>query len=146
MPSLPTLNPNATLDAILSEVIQHFRAETGTIHLVENGMLVLRAMHGAFPPPVVEAIRSIPFGKGIAGAAAERREAITICNIQSDTSGDVRPGAKATGMEGAIAVPMFGADDSVRGTLGIANRAARDWTKDETEMLLTYGRAIAARA
>jgi len=145
MDPLPTLDPKAPLDVLLAEVIRHFRAETGTIHLAENGVLVLKAVHGAFPPPVLDAIRSIPWGKGMAGLAAERRDAVTVCNLQTDTSGDVRPGAKATGMEGAIAVPMFAADGAVRGTLGIANRTAREWTKSESDALMTCGRIIAAR-
>lgn len=129
------------LDEALRAVIERFRADTGTLHLLEGGMLHLRAMHGAFPPPLVEIIRLIPVGKGMAGLAAQRREPVTACNIQTDASGDVRPGAKATGMEGAIVVPMIDSRGELRGTLGIANRDERTWTDDERRELL----ALAAR-
>ncbi len=129
----------------LDAVIGRFRAETGTVHLIEDGMLVLRAIRGHFPPPVMDAIRRIPIGKGMAGLAAQRREPVTACNIQTDTSGDVRPGAKATGMEGAIVVPMLRPDGTLRGTLGIANSAARDFTDAERRELLAAAQALAER-
>ena len=72
--------------------------------------------------------------------AAERREPVTICNLQTDTSGQARPGAKATGMEGSLAVPML-AGGELRGVLGIAKADAYDWPEPETALVL----AIAAR-
>lgn len=127
------------------DVISRLKAETGTIHLIEDGMLVLRAIQGNFPPPVMDAIRRIPIGKGMAGLAAQRREPVTACNIQTDTSGDLRPGAKATGMEGAIVVPMIAKDGTLRGTLGIANSAARDFSAEERSQLIACGQAVAER-
>lgn len=141
----PILDVTDSLDDTLAKVIRHFRAETGTMHVLDRGTLTLRAIHGAFPPPVMDAIRSIPVGKGMAGLAAERLEPVTACNIQTDTSGNVRPGAKATGMEGAIVVPMIDSKGTLRGTLGIANAASRDWTEAERASLLDCGRAIADR-
>jgi L-methionine (R)-S-oxide reductase len=141
----PALDMHASLDDSLAAIIRHFKAETGTLHVMEDGMLVLKSLHGAFPPPVMDAIRRIPVGKGMAGLAAERREAVTACNIQTDASGDVRPGAKATGMEGAVVVPMIDSRGTLRGTLGIANRAARDWTDDERAALTACGRMLADR-
>jgi L-methionine (R)-S-oxide reductase len=131
------------LERELRAIILQFAAETGTLHVIEEERLVLRAIQGDFPPPVMDAIRSIPVGKGMAGLAAERREPVTVCNLQTDASGDVRPGAKATGMEGAIALPMIASDGRLVGTLGIANRNARTWTEEESTLLLAEGRRIA---
>jgi len=77
----------------------------------------------------------------MAGLAFERGEAITACNIQTDTSGNVRPGARATGIEGALVVPIF-SGAKVVGALGIGNRAARTFTEEETALLIEAGRAI----
>src|SRR5690242_18400648 len=143
MPQETVVDPRAALDANLTSIINHFGAESGTIHLLDGTTLSLKAMHGNFPPPVMDAIRTIPIGKGMAGLAAQRREPVTACNLQTDTTGDVRPGAKATGMEGAIVVPMVAKDGTLKGTLGIANRAARTWTKEESDALLECGRALA---
>ena len=81
-------------------------------------------------------------GKGIAGLAAERREPITICNLQTDTSGQARPGAKATGMEGSLAVPML-AGSELRGVLGIAKAEAYDWSETETALLTEIAARLA---
>ena len=109
----------------------------------DDGALHLVAASSGLPPQIIEIIRTVPVGKGMAGLAAERRQPVTICNIQTDTSGDVRPGARATGMEGAIAVPMLDGD-RVAGVLGIANRTERTFTADETARLLEVGRTLAA--
>jgi L-methionine (R)-S-oxide reductase len=126
-------------------VVRQFAADTGTLHIVENdGMLHLKALIGQFPPPVLATIQKIPIGKGMAGLAVERREPVDACNIQTDMSGDVRPGAKATGMEGAIVVPAF---DGARvvGALGIANRGERFFNGEEKTALIEAARALAAR-
>ena len=107
--------------AALAMVIAHFKAESGTVHLMgPDGALHL---------------------KGMAGLAAERKQPVTVCNIQTDTSGDVRPGAKLTGMEGAIASPML-AGDKVVGVLGVANRGARTFTDEEEAGLMEAGRVM----
>ncbi len=144
MNSLPDFRAPQSLDAALLAVITRFGADTGTLHVLEEGLLHLKSKHGDYPPPLLEIIRRIPIGKGMAGLAAERRQPVTACNIQTDQSGDVRPGAKLTGMEGAIVVPLLTSDGTLRGTLGIANRAARTWTDEETAALLSCASAIAA--
>jgi L-methionine (R)-S-oxide reductase len=104
----------------------------------------LKALSGDFPPPILAVIREIPVGKGMAGLAVARAQPVDACNIQTDTSGDVRPAAKATGMEGAIVVPVFDGDRVV-GALGIANRGERSFSEQEKSALLAAGRALAAR-
>jgi L-methionine (R)-S-oxide reductase len=126
-------------------IVRGFGADTGTLHLLEqDGLLHLKAVSGEFPPPVLAVIREIPVGKGMAGLAVERAQPVDACNIQTDTSGSVRPGAKATGMEGAIVVPVF---DGARvvGALGIANRGERLFSEQEKAALIEAGRALAAR-
>jgi signal transduction protein with GAF and PtsI domain len=130
-------------DGALAAVIALMKADSGTIHVIgSDGQLHLRAASAGIPPPVIEIIRVVPVGKGMAGLAAERREPVTICNIQTDTSGDVRAGARATGLEGAIALPML-SGELVAGVLGVANRAERTFTAEETDELLAIGRALA---
>jgi signal transduction protein with GAF and PtsI domain len=127
----------------LQRIIEQFGADSGTIHLLgDDGQLHLKASIG-IPEAVAKIVQVVPIGKGMAGLAAERRQPVNICNIQADTSGDVRPGARATGLEGAIALPMFHGSE-LAGVLGIANRAARTFTDAEVEQLLVEGRRLAA--
>lgn len=131
------------LDRVLALAIEHFGTDTGTLHLLgEDGALHLAASGGGLPQPVLDTIAVIPVGKGMAGLAVERAEPVTACNIQTDTSGDVRPGAKATGLEGAICVPVL-RDGRAVGALGVANREERDFTDAEQALLLDVGRAVA---
>jgi GAF domain-containing protein len=130
------------LTEALALVLAHFRAESGTIHRLEGGELRLRAHTPGMPPPVLDVIRVIPVGKGMAGLAVERRAPVTACNLQTDQSGDVRPGARATGMRGSIVVPMLSSGEPV-GALGIANREERDFGAAEVELLLAAGRVLA---
>ena len=129
----------------LSAVVDHFRADSGTVHsLAEDGHLHLVAATPGLPPQVLETIQTIPVGKGMAGLALERRQPVDACNIQTDSSGSVRPGARATGLAGAIVVPMFRGDEAV-GTLGIGNREERNFSAAEIEALLEAGRVFASR-
>ena len=126
----------------LDLTIAHFHADSGTIHMLEaDGALHLKAASKGLPEAVLAAVRRVPVGKGMAGLAVERAEPVGACNIQTDVSGSVRPGAKATGMEGAVVVPIFEGEAAV-GALGIGNRAERNFSSEETGLLIEVGRAI----
>src|ERR1700733_10396967 len=112
------------ISTVLGATLTHFGCQAGTVHLLREGVLKLAA-HKNIPPPVVQIVEPVPIGKGIAGLAAQRLEPVTICNLQTDTSGQAKPGAKATGMEGAVAVPML-AEGKLRGVIGIAKAEAYD--------------------
>lgn len=131
-------------DAALAEIVRRLKADSGTIHFLgADGMLHLAAATPGFPELVLKTIRTIPVGKGMAGLAVERGKPVDACNIQTDQSGDVRPGALATGLAGAIVVPIF-CGDEVIGALGVANRAARNFNEAEIAELLEAGRILAA--
>lgn len=129
---------------VMDLVLAHFDADTGTIHVLgPDGMLHLQAWAGGIPEPLLDVIRTIPVGKGIAGLAVQRREPVNLCNLQTDQSGDVRPGARSTGVQGSICVPMLAGAAAV-GALGIATRRMRDFTGDEAELLQQVGRVLAS--
>ncbi len=131
--------PWATL---LERVTQHFDCPVGTLHLLaEDGLLHLAAQRG-LPPPVLDKVQVIPIGKGMAGIAAQRREPVQVCNLQTDASGVVRPGAKLTQMEGSLAAPMLDGD-RLHGVLGVAKPVAYDFTAAEQQLLLAIGTTIA---
>jgi signal transduction protein with GAF and PtsI domain len=132
-------------DDVIASIVRRLKADSGTIHLIgADGLLHLQVATPGFPEVVMATIRTIPVGKGMAGLAAQRRLPVDACNIQTDTSGDVRPGARATALSGAIVVPIF-RGDAVIGTLGVGNRSERVFTQVEIDDLLAAGRALAAR-
>lgn len=132
-------------ESALAVTLEHFHADSGTVHRMADGALELVAASARIPAVVLEKIQRIPIGKGMAGLAAERREPVNTCNLQTDTTGDVRPGAKATGLLGSICVPVFSGEQVV-GTLGIGNHEEREFSQEEIELLLEAGRRIARKA
>lgn len=129
---------NADL-SILQSILRDLRADSGTLHAIgADGALHLRCAIG-IPEQVLAIVTVVPIGKGMAGLAAERKCAVNSCNIQQDTTGDVRPGARATGLAGSVAVPVLAADGRVLGVVGVATRAERTFTADDE-------RAIASRS
>ena len=96
------------------------------------------------PDFLLPRIASIPFGKGIAGGAAERKGPVQLCNLQADTSGVAHPEAKATGVNGSLAVPVLGEDGRVLGVLGIGKSVPHEFTAAETARLEARARELAA--
>ncbi|MBP6824333.1 MAG: GAF domain-containing protein [Acidobacteria bacterium] len=119
----------------LEEIVGEFAADTGSIHLLENGVLILKA-HIGLPPHIVPVVSVVPIGKGMAGQAAERNEPVSVCNLQTDDSGKFPSGAKATGVNGAIVVPIRDADGQMKGTLGIGVHRDYEYSAEEIERLL----------
>ena len=129
---------------VLDRLMTHFDCPVGTVHLMgEGGMLRMAAQRG-LPPPVLDKVGVIPVGKGMAGIAAERKEPVQVCNLQTDESGVARPGAKMTQMEGSIAAPMLSGDEVV-GVLGVAKPVAYEFSKQQTADLMAAGRRLAER-
>lgn len=129
--------------AALARTLEHFGAETGTWHRLESdGLLHLVAYAGSIPDQLLPVIQKIPVGKGIAGLAVERNEPVDLCNLQTDQSGQARPGAKATGARGSLCVPVQSEGRAV-GALGVATADERAFTAEETADLLAVGRMLA---
>jgi L-methionine (R)-S-oxide reductase len=102
----------------------------GSVHYLRGDQLELAASVN-LPPVVVEKTRSIPKGKGMAGLAWERNQTVSTCNLKADTSGDVRPGAKAVNAGAALAIPVHGSARAVRAVLGIAFAGEREMSDAE---------------
>jgi L-methionine (R)-S-oxide reductase len=131
------------LTAALGRLIEHFAADSGTIHLLgDDGILHLKAASAGIPDAVLALVRTVPIGKGMAGLAVERGQPVNSCNIQTDRTGDVRPGAKATGLQGSIVVPIL-RDDVAIGAVGIANLRERTFSDDEAALLMRLATALA---
>jgi L-methionine (R)-S-oxide reductase len=131
--------------AALDEILTHFDCSLGTIHRLSpaSGLLEL-VIHRGMPEAMIPRIQLVPLGKGMAGLAAQRRECVSLCNLQTDTSGAAQPGAKLTGMEGSIAVPMI-VDGEVRGVLGVAKPTTYEFDEAQRRLLLQLATMIGKR-
>ncbi|WP_276496462.1 GAF domain-containing protein [Pontibacter litorisediminis] len=125
--------------ALLNDIILSFDCSTGTLHFYdkEANLLKLQAQQG-IPAFLLPKMMEIPIGKGMAGIAAERRQPVEMCNLQTDNSGVARPAAKETKVEGSIAVPML-LNGELYGVFGVAKPVPYDFTQDEQDTLLKIG-------
>lgn len=112
-------------DLWLQDFVRGNGGAAGTVHRVLNGELVLAAAFN-IPEPVRRVTAVIPRGKGMAGLALERNAPVSTCNLQSDATGDVKPGAKAVDAKAAVALPVRDAQGEVRAVVGIAYADERD--------------------
>jgi len=135
-------NRDAVLEQVLHAVLANFRSETGTIHILdsEKQLLHLAAQVG-LPPQMLEIVKTIPVGKGIAGQVVAQNKPVTICNLQTDAGGVARPGAKQTGVGGALCVPIRSGGRIV-GTIGVGTIRPCEYTEGETQALEEIGRRL----
>lgn len=127
---------------LLSDIILAFDCSTGTLHTFDENtsLLKLQAQQG-IPEFLLPKMSQIPVGKGMAGIAAERKQPVEMCNLQTDNSGVARPSAKDTKVEGSIAAPML-LEGTLYGTLGIAKSFPYDFTEEEKKSLMQIGEEI----
>ncbi len=136
----------AHYDDALRVLAEAFGAVTATLHRADGAAraLTMVAQRG-LPDHVAKITATIPYGKGMAGICAERLEPVTVCNLQTDDSGVVRPGAKETGVAGALVVPLLSRSGTLAGTLGIGKSGEHDYTDAEIAALEAAARTLAAR-
>ncbi|MBT2408255.1 MULTISPECIES: GAF domain-containing protein [unclassified Streptomyces] len=115
----------------------------GTVHLRRGDDMTLAAAVN-IPPPVVAIVGVVPKGKGMAGLAFERDVPVSTCNLKTDTTGDVRPGAKAVDANAAVAIPVHDAAGEIRGVVGIAYRGERAMDDGELALLTREAEAVPA--
>src|SRR5262245_22530593 len=134
-----------TIQKALDDAIAHLAADSGTVHVKDpQRMVLLLAASRNIPARVLDAVKEVPWGKGMAGVAVERMQPVNVCNIQTTTSPDVRPGATATGLQGALVVPMMKGGAPV-GAFGVGCLGDREFNADETRWLLEFAAQLAER-
>ncbi|HSY19694.1 MAG TPA: GAF domain-containing protein [Candidatus Acidoferrales bacterium] len=133
------------LEQILHDTLAKFNSETGTIHKLHEPTQLLRLLaQVGLPPQLMDMVTMIPVGKGIAGESAQKNQPVTICNLQTDTSGVAKPAAKQTGVGGALCVPIR-AGDKVLGTLGIGTKREHEYSAAEINALQDIANSLAGQ-
>ena len=132
-------------ETMLRATLAQFRSETGTIHRLDapTQLLHLVAQIG-LPPQLLEVVKTIPVGKGIAGETVAKNRPVTICNLQTDTSGVAKPGAKQTGVGGTLCVPIRNGEKII-GTLGIGTMHEREYSAAEINSLQDIANSLATQ-
>jgi len=131
-------------NTMLAAILEEFGCQTGTLHRSTDGKTLDLVCQIGVPDNLLDKISLIPFGKGIAGAAAASGKPVELCNLQQDLGGVAKPDARQTGVSGSVAVPVFSAENgAVIGTLGIGKYAPYEFTGDEKQRLAGHTARIA---
>ena len=139
---------NNSFDQLLRNTLTQFSSETGTIHrLDEQTQLLHLVAYVGLPPQLIDIVKTIPVGKGIAGETVAKNRPVTICNIQKDDGGVAKPGAKQTGVGGAVCVPVRigGNTGKIVGTFGIGTMREHQYSAAEINTLQDIANSIAAQ-
>lgn len=103
----------------LESLIAELGGIAGTVHVQRGEDLYLTAAHN-IPLNVVAIVAHVRHGKGMAGVAQVKKQPVQTCNLQTDETGNIKPGAKAVNAQAAIALPVFDQAGTVRAVVGIA--------------------------
>jgi len=136
---------NEHFEKLLRDTLGKFNSETGTIHrLDEPAQLLHLVAQVGLPPQLLDVVKTIPVGKGIAGETVLKNRPVTICNLQTDTSGVARPAAQQTGVGGAVCVPVR-QNGKIVGTFGVGTVREHEYSAAEINALQDLANSIAAQ-
>jgi hypothetical protein len=113
----------------------------GTVHVQRGEDLYLTAAHN-IPPPVVAIVSRVLHGKGMAGMAQVKKTPVQTCNLQTDETGNIKPGAKAVDAQAAVALPVLDDAGAVRAVVGIAWSREGEIGPDEEQAMMKLAAAL----
>jgi hypothetical protein len=125
----------------LESLIAQLGGMAGTVHVQRGEDLYLTAAHN-IPPNVVQIVAHVPHGKGMAGVAQVKKSPVQTCNLQTDETGNVKPGAKAVDAQKAVALPVFDEAGDVRAIVGIAWTQEGEIEPDEEQTMMNLAAAL----
>jgi len=125
----------------LESLLVRLGGVAGTVHEQRGEDLYLTAAHN-IPPPVVAIVAHVPHGKGMAGVAQVKKQPVQTCNLQTDDSGTIKPGAKAVDAKAAIALPVFDDSGEVRAVVGIAWDSEGDLGPEVEQSMMQLAAAL----
>lgn len=117
----------AVQGAVAGTVHRHVQAQEKT------GLELIAAVN--IPPKVQEIVEWVPPGKGMAGQALVQGVPVQTCNLKDDSSGVVRPGAKAVDAAAAVALPVKDASGEISAIVGIAYSDQRQFSNEDLTRL-----------
>jgi len=132
-------------DDWLRSFVQRHAGVAGTVHRNRDDVLELVSAFN-IPEPVQRIVAHVPRGKGMAGLALERNRPVATCNLKTDSSGDVQPGARAVAAQAGVAIPVHDERGGVRAVVGIAYAEERDLDEAELDALAAAARTLPSLA
>jgi hypothetical protein len=80
----------------------------------------------------------------MAGLAQVRKQPVQTCNLQTDDSGRIKPGARAVDARAAVALPVFDPAGEVRAVVGLAFQEEGEIAAERERTLLNAAATLPA--
>lgn len=141
MKEMGTYEKNQVQQQWLESVISQLGAIAGTVHVQRGEDLYLTAAHN-IPPHVIAIVAHVQHGKGMAGLAQVKQQPVQTCNLQTDETGNIRPGAKAVDAQAAIALPVLDKAGTVRAVVGFAWSKEGEIDQDRQQILMKMAASL----
>jgi L-methionine (R)-S-oxide reductase len=128
----------------LADFVQSHGGLVGSVHLpAGDDQLALVAAYN-LAPSVQNGAAIVPLGKGLAGAAADRKAPVALSDLQTDTSGVARPRACDAESKGSVTVPVLAEDGTgaVLAIVGLGFTAEREFTEEEIARYTAHARKV----
>lgn len=129
---LSTFDPDEVLNQVLEIVRGYFHLQSGSILLLDETTQQLK-VRAHFGDPVLPEDGSVPFGKGIAGAAAKARRPIYSPDVQADP----RYEGHFAGTRSELAIPLMVRDEVV-GVLDCHSDRAESFDHETVDLLTLF--------
>ncbi|HQH99817.1 MAG TPA: GAF domain-containing protein [Deltaproteobacteria bacterium] len=137
-----TLSSSIDLEEVLQntldKVLQIMNIETGWIYLLDDTKQVLRVAYSyGLPDDVVQAIRELRIGEGIAGRVVENGEPIIIENASEDPR-MTSLSLKKQGIRSFASIPLYSRTRLI-GVMDIGSFGERTISPEDERLLITIG-------
>jgi hypothetical protein len=131
---------DATQTWLVAFLTEH-HGVAGTVHVERGGDLYLTAARN-IPPPVIATVAHVVRGKGMAGLAQINKAAVQTCNLQTDDTGRIKPGAKAVSAQSAVALPVLDTEGGIAAIVGVAFAEEGEVPPERVKQLMTAATGV----
>jgi hypothetical protein len=133
--------PHDETQTWLATFLTEHHGVAGTVHVERGGDLYLTAAQN-IPTPVVATVAHVARGKGMAGLAQINKAPIQTCNLQTDDTGRIKPGAKAVSAQSAVALPVLDAGGGIAAIVGVAFAEEGEVPPERVAKLMTAAAGV----
>ncbi len=133
--------PHDETQTWLAAFLTEHRGVAGTVHVERGSDLYLTAAQN-IPPPVIATVAHVVRGKGMAGLAQINKAPVQTCNLQTDETGRIKPGAKAVSAQSAVALPVLDAEGAIAAIVGVAFAEEGEVPPEQVEKLMSAAAGV----
>ena len=135
-------SPKEFFEEVIEQACRLIKAPMGILRILdETGLFRVLASRG-FSEEYLHIAESFKIGEGLSGKSAERKRIYCVSNVKNSSLLKYKDDLLKEGVQSIIIVPIiFG--NTVLGTIGVADKKMRKFTKEEISLLKTFASQVA---